>query len=124
MKKLLNSLYILDETAYLSLDGENIVCKFDEKPPMRVPLVNLEDIYVFGYSGCSPALMGKCAQEGCTEFLYAKRFASRTHTRQDQGQHLPQSRAVSAVCRSATYPCSEYCCSQALQYLLCAEKKP
>ena len=64
MKKLLNSLYILDETAYLSLDGENIVCKFDEKPPMRVPLVNLEDIYVFGYSGCSPALMGKCAQEG------------------------------------------------------------
>lgn len=64
MKKLLNSLYILDETAYLSLDGENIVCKFDERPPMRVPLVNLEDIYVFGYSGCSPALMGKCVEDG------------------------------------------------------------
>ncbi len=64
MRKLLNSLYILDETAYLSLDGENIVCKFDEKPPMRVPFANLEDIYVFGYSGCSPALMGKCAKDG------------------------------------------------------------
>lgn len=64
MKKLLNSLYILDETAYLSLDGENIVCKFDEKPLVRIPFVNLEDIYVFSYSGCSPALMGKCAKEG------------------------------------------------------------
>ena len=27
MKKLLNTLYITDETAYLSLDGENIVVK-------------------------------------------------------------------------------------------------
>ena len=27
MKKLLNTLYITDETAYLSLDGENIVIK-------------------------------------------------------------------------------------------------
>lgn len=26
MRKLLNSLYILDETAWLTLDGENIVC--------------------------------------------------------------------------------------------------
>lgn len=124
MKKLLNSLYILDETAYLSLDGENIVCKFDEKPPMRVPLVNLEDIYVFGYSGCSPALMGKCAQEGVALNFFTPNGSLLAHTRQDQRQHLPQSRAVSAVCRSATYPCSEYCCSQALQYLLCAEKKP
>lgn len=64
MKKLLNSLYITDETAYLSLDGENIVCKFAEKPQIRLPLVNFEDIYVFAYSGCSPALMGKCAEEG------------------------------------------------------------
>ena len=31
MKKLLNSLYILDETAWLSLDGENIVCKCEDK---------------------------------------------------------------------------------------------
>ena len=30
MRKLLNTLYILDETAYLTLDGENIVCKSDE----------------------------------------------------------------------------------------------
>lgn len=64
MKKLLNSLYILDETAYLSLDGENIVCKCDEKEKFRMPFSNIEDIYCFSFLGCSPALMGKCAEYG------------------------------------------------------------
>lgn len=68
MKKLLNSLYILDEHAYLTLDGENIVCRlgdgenFSEK--FRLPFSNIEDIYCFNYLGCSPALMGKCADYG------------------------------------------------------------
>jgi len=64
MKKLLNSLYILDETAWLSLDGENIVCKCEDKEKFRLPFSNLEDIYCFSYLGCSPALMGKCAELG------------------------------------------------------------
>lgn len=64
MKKLLNSLYILDETAWLTLDGENIVCKCDDKEKFRMPFANIEDIYCFSYRGCSPALMGKCADYG------------------------------------------------------------
>lgn len=64
MKKLLNSLYILDETAWLTLDGENIVCKSDDKEKFRLPFSNLEDIYCFSYLGCSPALMGKCMDMG------------------------------------------------------------
>ena len=64
MKKLLNSLYILDETAWLTLDGENIVCKCDDKEKFRLPFSNLEDIYCFSYLGCSPALMGKCMDMG------------------------------------------------------------
>ena len=64
MRKLLNSLYILDETAWLSLDGENIVCKCDDHEKFRLPFSNLEDIYCFSYLGCSPALMGKCADIG------------------------------------------------------------
>lgn len=64
MKKLLNSLYILDETAWLSLEGENIVCKSDEREKFRMPFSNIEDIYCFSYLGCSPALMGKCAEYG------------------------------------------------------------
>ena len=64
MKKLLNSLYILDETAWLTLDGENIVCKCDDKEKFRLPFSNIEDIYCFSYLGCSPGLMGKCADLG------------------------------------------------------------
>ncbi len=64
MRKLLNSLYILDETAYLTLDGENVVCKSEEKDKFRLPFSNIEDIYCFSYLGCSPALMGKCVEYG------------------------------------------------------------
>lgn len=66
MRKLLNSLYILDEMAYLSLDGENIVCKLEDNEKFRLPFSNIEDIYCFNYLGCSPALMGKCADYGIT----------------------------------------------------------
>ncbi|MGN0115747.1 MAG: type I-C CRISPR-associated endonuclease Cas1c [Acutalibacteraceae bacterium] len=69
MKKLLNSLYILNETAYLTLDGENVVCRTDGQDgaeKFRMPLANIEDIYCFSYLGCSPALMGKCADCGIT----------------------------------------------------------
>lgn len=64
MRKLLNSLYILDENAWLSLEGENIVCKRDDKEKFRMPFSNIEDIYCFSYLGCSPALMGKCGELG------------------------------------------------------------
>ena len=62
MRKLLNTLYIMNEDAYLSLDGENIVCLFGEEEKFRIPFDNVESIVCFGYRGCSPALMGKCAE--------------------------------------------------------------
>lgn len=64
MKKLLNSLYILDDKAYLSLDGENIVCLLEGNEKFRLPFSNIESIYCFNYNGCSPALLGKCAEYG------------------------------------------------------------
>lgn len=64
MRKLLNSLYITNESAWLSLDGENIVCKLEDKENFRMPFSNIEDIYCFSFLGCSPALMGKCMEYG------------------------------------------------------------
>lgn len=64
MRKLLNSLYITDETVWLSLDGENIVCKNGGEERFRIPFINIEEIFCFSYLGCSPALMGKCADQG------------------------------------------------------------
>lgn len=64
MKKLLNTLYITTPRAYLSLDGENILVKIEDKPISRFPLHNLEGIVGFGFTGASPTLMGKCAEMG------------------------------------------------------------
>lgn len=64
MRKLLNTLYVTDEKAYLSLEGEAVVCSAEGRPAMKMPLAGLESICCFSYLGCSPALMGKCAHDG------------------------------------------------------------
>ncbi len=61
MRKLLNTLYITSEDAYLALDGENIIILREEKAIGRFPLHTLENIVSFSYKGASPALMGACA---------------------------------------------------------------
>jgi CRISPR-associated protein Cas1 len=48
----------------LSLDGENVVVRLDDNEKFRLPFVNVENIVCFGYMGASPALMGKCAENG------------------------------------------------------------
>lgn len=61
MRKLLNTIYVTNENAYLCLDGENVVCKMEGEEKLRIPFDNIENIVCFNYTGCSPALMGKCA---------------------------------------------------------------
>ncbi len=63
MRKLLNTLYITDESAYLSLDNDNFICKIADKERLRIPFDNIENIVCFNYVGCSPALMGKCVEK-------------------------------------------------------------
>lgn len=60
MRKLLNTIYVTNEQAYLTLDGENLVCKVEKEEKLRIPFENIENIVCFNYIGCSPALMGKC----------------------------------------------------------------
>ena len=64
MRKFLNTLYVLNRDAYLSLEGENIVLLCNKAEIGRVPLHTLEGIVCFSYPGASPALMGKCARLG------------------------------------------------------------
>lgn len=63
MRKLLNTVYVTNEMAYLTLDGENLVCKIDGETKLRIPFENVENIVCFNYMGCSPALMGKCVNK-------------------------------------------------------------
>lgn len=63
MKKLLNTLYITSPDKYLSLDGENVIVSVNREECGRIPLHNLQSVVTCGYSGISPALLGKCAEK-------------------------------------------------------------
>ena len=63
MRRLLNTIYVMNEMAYLTLDDENLVYKVDGEIKQRVPFDNIENIVCFNYIGCSPALMGKCVSK-------------------------------------------------------------
>ena len=62
MRRLLNTLFVTSEDAYLSLDGENVVVNREKEEVARFPLHTLSGIISFSYAGASPALMGACAQ--------------------------------------------------------------
>lgn len=63
MRRLLNTIYVTNEKMYLTLDGENLVCKLEGETKLRVPFDNIEGIVCMNYVGCSPALMGKCVSK-------------------------------------------------------------
>lgn len=62
MRKLMNTLFVTSEDAYLSLDGENVVVSRGKLELGRFPLHTLSGIISFSYAGASPALMGGCAK--------------------------------------------------------------
>lgn len=80
MRQLLNTLYVLSESNYLTLEGENIVIKRDDRQLARYPLHTLESIVCFSYAGASPALMGACAKRGIDLCFFTPRgrFLART----------------------------------------------
>ncbi|MGD9518249.1 MAG: type I-C CRISPR-associated endonuclease Cas1c [Armatimonadota bacterium] len=64
MKRLLNTLYVTTQGAYLARDGETVVVRVEKRTRLRIPLHGLSGIVCFGRVACSPALMGLCAQRG------------------------------------------------------------
>lgn len=73
MKKLLNTLYVTSEDAYLSLNGETVEVLFPNDLKKNIPLHTLNSIVCFSYKGASPALMGKCAEEQIHLSFYSPR---------------------------------------------------
>lgn len=64
MRKMLNTLFVTTEDAYLSLEGENVLVNREKQVIARFPLHTLSGILSFSYAGVSPALMGACAERG------------------------------------------------------------
>ncbi|HNQ42643.1 MAG TPA: type I-C CRISPR-associated endonuclease Cas1c [Smithella sp.] len=64
MKKLLNTLYVTTQGAYLAKEGETVVVKIDQEVRLRVPVHTIGGIVCFGNVSCSPFLMGFCGENG------------------------------------------------------------
>lgn len=62
MKKYLNTLFVTTQGAYLSREGQTVVVKIEKKVAMRLPIHTIAGIVCFGAVGCSPYLMGFCAE--------------------------------------------------------------
>ncbi len=64
MKKLLNTLFVTSQGAYLSKEGETVVVSIEREVKLRLPVHTLGGIVCFGNVACSPFLMGFCAENG------------------------------------------------------------
>jgi len=64
MKQLLNTLYVMTQGAYLTLDHETLKVEVDGKAQLQVPLHHLGSIVIMGNVMITPFLLGKCADDG------------------------------------------------------------
>ena len=114
MKKLLNTLYVTTEGAYLRKDGETVAVEIDGATRARMPAHLLGQIVLFGETAMSRDMMGFAARAGiCVAWLtYAGKLAARVEGPQSgnvllrRAQHritddpaaaLPVARAVVAA---------------------------
>lgn len=66
MRRMLNTIYVTSEDAWLRKDGANLVVEVDGAERGRAPLHMLDGIVSFGRPGASPALLAACAEAGIT----------------------------------------------------------
>ena len=110
MKKLLNTLYVTTQGAYLNKDGLSVVVNVEHKEALRLPIHNLGGIVCFGQVSCSPYLMHFCAEnQVMISFLSGHgRFLARVQgpvsgnvlLRKAQYRRSEQPQAVADVARS------------------------
>lgn len=82
MKKLLNTLFVQTQGAYVFHDGESVVVRFENEEKLRVPVHLLGGIVCFGNVAVSSSLLGLCGERGVTVSLLSEhgRFQARVQT--------------------------------------------
>ncbi len=114
MRKLLNTLHVMTQGAYLHRDGETVAIRVGDELKLRVPVHTLEGLVCWGRVSCSPPVLGLCCERGVgISFLSEQgRFIARVQgpvsgnvllRRQqyrmadDEGKTLPGVRAIVAA---------------------------
>jgi CRISPR-associated protein Cas1 len=64
MTVLQNTLYVTTPDAYLRLEGETVCVMIEEEKRLQVPLHHLSAFVLFDHVMLSPALLGRCAEDG------------------------------------------------------------
>ena len=110
MKKLLNTLFVTTQGAYLCHEGESVLVKVEQETRLRVPIHMLGGIICFGQVACSQPLMGLCGERGVLiSFLTEHgRFLARVHgpvsgnvlLRREQYRRAERPEAAAALARA------------------------
>ncbi len=66
MRRLLNTLYVTTQGAYLAKDGDTLHVRVESETRLQLPIHTLSGLVCFGQVGMSPALMHLCADRGVT----------------------------------------------------------
>jgi CRISPR-associated protein Cas1 len=79
MKRLLNTLFVTTQGAYLARKGDTVLVRVEKETKLRVPISTLGSIVGFGRIGCSPALLDLCGRNGVAFSLMTEsgRFIAR-----------------------------------------------
>ncbi|MGA3028103.1 MAG: type I-C CRISPR-associated endonuclease Cas1c [Bryobacteraceae bacterium] len=64
MRKLLNTLYVTTQGAWLARDGETLAVRVEKETRLRVPIHTLGSVICFGNVSMSPFAMDLCASNG------------------------------------------------------------
>ena len=64
MKRLLNTLYVMTQGAYLKKEGETVTVLVEHQVKLRVPVITIQSIVLFGDILVTPSLFGFCAKKG------------------------------------------------------------
>lgn len=64
MRKLLNTLHVTTQGAYLHRDGETVAVKVNDEFKMQIPVHTLEGLVCRGRISCSPPLLELCCERG------------------------------------------------------------
>lgn len=110
MRQLLNTLYVTTAPSYLHLDHDTVRMEVAGDTRAQIPLHHLGAIVCFGSVLVSPALMGRCAEDGRAVVFMSRtgRFRARVHgpcsgnvlLRETQFQHAGAESACTAIARA------------------------